>query len=115
MDSIFKQTLRAELDFQDIKVKELSRLSGISARTLEGYLGARSSIPPADVAVKIADALDVTVEYLVTGKAERNKKATERTNNFSQTISALPIEKKTLVKNFVALLDGVEIKKKKNL
>ena len=113
MDSIFKQTLRSELDFQDIKVKELSRLTGISARTLEGYLSARNSIPPADIAVKIAQALNVTVEYLVTGKSEFNKKSVKRANDFSQTISALPIEKKTLVKNFVALLDGVEIKNKK--
>ena len=114
MDSIFKKTLRAELDFQDIKVKELSRLSGISARTLEGYLGARGSIPPADVAVKIADALGVTVEYLVTGKSERNKKSAKSPNDFVQSVSALPIEKKTLVKNFIALLEGVEIKKKKD-
>lgn len=114
MDSIFKKTLRAELDFQDIKVKELSRLSGISARTLEGYLGARGSIPPADVAVKIADALGVTVEYLVTGKSERNKKSAKNPSDFVQSVSALPLEKKTLVKNFITLLDGVEIKKKKN-
>ena len=68
MDSIFKQTLRDEMDFQDIKVKELSLRTGISQRTLESYLGARGSIPPADVAVKIAKALNVSVEYLVTGK-----------------------------------------------
>lgn len=114
MDSIFKKTLRAELDFQDIKVKELSRISGISARTLEGYLGARGSIPPADVAVKIADALGVTVEYLVTGKSERNKKSAKSPSDFVQSVSALPIEKKALVKSFVELLDDVEIKKKKN-
>ena len=68
MDSVFKQMLRDEMDFQDIKVKELSLRTGISQRTLESYLGARGSIPPADVAVKIAKALNVSVEYLVTGK-----------------------------------------------
>ena len=68
MDSIFKQTLRAEMDFQGIKVKELASRTGISPRTLEGYLGNRASIPPADVAFKIARSLNVTVEYLVTGE-----------------------------------------------
>lgn len=72
MDSVFKETLRSELDFQDIKVKELSARTGISHRTLEGYLSARGSIPPADVAVRIARALGVTVEYLVTGDPARN-------------------------------------------
>lgn len=74
MDSTFKQTLRAELDFQDIKVKELSLKTGISARTLEGYLSARNSIPPADVATKIAQVLNVSVEYLVTGNSNSYQK-----------------------------------------
>ena len=50
MDSIFKKTLRSEMEFKDIKLKELSIKTGVSARTLEGYLGNRASIPPADVA-----------------------------------------------------------------
>ena len=73
MDSIFKRTLRAELDYQDVKVKELSARTGISSRTIEGYLNARGSIPPADVAFKIAKSLHVTVEYLVTGDASYNE------------------------------------------
>ena len=40
MDSVFKKTLRSELDFQDVKVKELSVRTGISPRTIEGYLSA---------------------------------------------------------------------------
>lgn len=67
MNTTFKTTLRGELDFQNKTVKELAIETGISQRTLEGYLSARGSIPPADVAVKIAKALHVTVEYLVTG------------------------------------------------
>ena len=67
MDSVFKQTLRYEMDFQDIRVKELAIRTGISKRTLEGYFSSRGSIPPADVAVKIANDLNVSVEYLVTG------------------------------------------------
>ena len=73
MDSIFKNTLRSELEFQDIKVKELSLRAGISSRTLEGYLSSRGSIPPADVAVKIAKVLGVSVEYLVEGTNSKNE------------------------------------------
>jgi transcriptional regulator with XRE-family HTH domain len=64
----FKKNLRAELDFLDLTVKELSTKTGISKGTLDCYLGVRASMPPADIASKIANALGVTVEYLVTGQ-----------------------------------------------
>jgi transcriptional regulator with XRE-family HTH domain len=68
----FKENLRAELDYLGLTVKELSIKTGIAKGTLNCYLGVRASMPPADIATRIADALDVTVEYLVTGK-EKNK------------------------------------------
>ena len=64
----FRENLRSELDFQGLTVKELSAKTGIIKGTLDNYLGVRASIPPADIAVKIAQALNVSVEYLVTGK-----------------------------------------------
>ena len=63
----FRENLKAELAYQDILVKELAVLSGVNKRTLDNYLREKSNIPPADVAVKIARALNVSVEYLVTG------------------------------------------------
>lgn len=63
----FKENLRNELDFQGLTVKELSQRTGIIKGTLDNYLGIRESIPPADIAVRIAQALNVSVEYLVTG------------------------------------------------
>ena len=58
----FKKNLRAELDYHDLTVKDLSFKTGIAKGTLDCYLGARASIPPADIATKIANALGVTVE-----------------------------------------------------
>jgi len=68
MDVNFKDNLRTELDYQGLTVKELSARTGIAKGTLNCYLGVRASMPPADIAAKIAAALGVTVEYLVTGK-----------------------------------------------
>ena len=73
MKGNFKVNLRAELDYQGLTVKELSAKTGIPKGTLDCYLGVRASIPPADIAVKIAMALDVTVEYLFTGKENKNQ------------------------------------------
>lgn len=63
----FRENLKAELAYQDILVKELAELSGVNKRTLDNYLREKANTPPADVAVKIAQALNVSVEYLVTG------------------------------------------------
>jgi len=68
MKADFKENLRSELDYQGLTVKELSTKTGIAKGTLDCYLGVRASMPPADIAAKIASALDVTVEYLVTGQ-----------------------------------------------
>jgi transcriptional regulator with XRE-family HTH domain len=63
----FKENLKSELVYRDMLVKELAAMTGISRHTLDNYLNVRSHIPAADVAVKIARALGVSVEYLVTG------------------------------------------------
>ena len=113
MDSVFRETLRSELDFQDIKVKELAVKTGISQRTLEGYLGARGSIPPADVAVKIAQVLNVSVEYLVTGDSEQNAKRKAAPSGYlAAAISGLPMGKKQLVKEMLAVLQKFDVARK---
>ena len=64
----FKDHLKAELAYQDILVKELAARTGISKHTLDNYLNVREYTPSAESAVKIAQALGVSVEYLVTGE-----------------------------------------------
>ena len=63
----FRENLKAELAYKDILVKELAVLSGINRRSIDNYLRADGSQPSADAAVRIARALGVTVEYLITG------------------------------------------------
>jgi transcriptional regulator with XRE-family HTH domain len=81
----FKENLRSELDFQDMMVKELSEKTGINKRTLDNYLSGHNSIPSAEIALKIAHALGVSVEYLLTGK-EPQYLALCRTKSFSLKI-----------------------------
>ena len=63
----FRENLKAELAYKDILVKELAVLSGVNRRSIDNYLRNDNSMPSADVAVQIAGALWVTVEYLITG------------------------------------------------
>ena len=87
----FKENLKSELSYQNMLVKELASLSGISKHTLDNYLCIRGYMPSADVAVKIARALGVSVEYLVTGEENSPDK------------SSLGPEIRSLVQNFKLL------------
>ena len=62
----FKENLKSELQYRDMTVKELASLSGVKKQTLDNYLSTPNSKPSVDAAVKIAKALQVSVEYLVT-------------------------------------------------
>jgi transcriptional regulator with XRE-family HTH domain len=64
----FKENLKSELAYKGMLVKELAQKAGISRHTLDNYLNVREHIPTLDAAVKIANALGVSVEYLATGK-----------------------------------------------
>jgi len=64
----FSKRLRSEIEYAGLNQKEFAAKIGIKKRALDAYLGAQQSMPPADVAVKIAAALGLSVEYLVTGR-----------------------------------------------
>ena len=64
----FGENLKQELSYSGMLKKELAEKSGVHKRAIDTYVRTNSSMPPADSAVKIARALGVTVEYLVTGE-----------------------------------------------
>lgn len=63
----FGENLHNELVFQNIQIKELSIRTGIKKSTLDKYLSGNKSQPNVENAVKIAETLGVSVEYLVKG------------------------------------------------
>lgn len=67
----FKENLKRALGYSGILVKELASRSGVNRRTIDNYLNTHNSMPSADVAVRIAEALGVTVEYLITGHEQK--------------------------------------------
>jgi len=68
MNGNFRENLRKELDYQGILVKELSAKTGVPVATLDCYLGARATVPSVEAAFKIAQALQVSLEYLIIGE-----------------------------------------------
>jgi transcriptional regulator with XRE-family HTH domain len=69
----FKENLKAELSYADMRVKELAALSGVKKSTIDSYLRENGYTPSVDMAVRIAQALGVSVEYLVTGAEIQQK------------------------------------------
>ena len=64
----FKENLRSELQYSGMLVKELAARSGVKKHSLDRYLDSRRQLPSVETGVKIAKALGVSVEYLVTGE-----------------------------------------------
>jgi len=64
----FRENLKSQLEYSGMLIKELAASSGIKAKTIDSYLGNRGHSPSVEAAVSIANALGVSVEYLVTGK-----------------------------------------------
>ena len=96
----FRENLREALDFSGLEQKELAYKANISLRNIENYLRENASIPAADKAVKIAQALGVTVEYLVTGKnvsVEAIPAVDIEFKNLMQKIKKLPKNKQSIV------------------
>jgi len=65
----FRDNLRLAMEFSDVRSKELAAKTGIKLSTLKTYLGSQAKIPSAETAVRLAQALGVSVEYLVTGES----------------------------------------------
>lgn len=64
----FRERLKEEIDYKGYTLSVLADKVSISKRTLDSYVDSRGIIPPADTAVRLAQVLGVSVEYLVTGK-----------------------------------------------
>ena len=65
--SDFLARVRDEMNYQNLTQKELSEKTGISINTIRGWFS-KNLTPDVVSAVKVAQVLNVSVEYLVTGE-----------------------------------------------
>jgi len=102
----FSENLKGELEYKGIPVKELAYKTGIPKKTLDKYLLSNASMPPADKAVLIAQALDVSVEYLVTGKKSTINKTLKQqfspeTRSITDKVEPLSRENRKIIETAV--------------
>lgn len=86
----FSENVHFELESKGMLIKELSATTGISENTLKSYLKSDSAEPKATNAVAIANALGVSVEYLVTGKNAKGENFSAKTRLAAQIFESLP-------------------------
>ena len=102
----FRERLRDEMEYQGMSANALAELTGISKRTIDNYLKTNPQEPGVYNAQKIAKALKVSVEYLVTGKEYKNAIAVtgeklEVLNSFEK----LSADERSLVLNLLKTLN----------
>jgi len=109
----FKENLKLELSYKNILVKELAAKTGISKNTLDNYLNVRGYMPSAEAAVKIAHALDVTVEYLVTGEEISRGRSSygSEINELIVDFKQLNEDNREMIKDIINLLKAREKRK----
>ena len=104
----FKENLKSELAFSGMLVKELAVKSGVNKYSLDNYLNSRGQIPSIEVGYKIAHALGVSVEYLVTGEENNGRNETVKSNTDIRIIARLAEqlddEKRKFVIDFIKWL-----------
>ena len=112
----FKENLKSELAYSGMLVKELASVSGVNKRTIDNYLNTHNCIPSADAAVRIAAALGVTVEYLITGNKQQKRGASQPVPDsraILKNLEALNRRDRKIVLNLIKSLKDMEDSEKK--
>ena len=103
----FRENLKSELDYSGMLVKELADKSGVKKYSIDKYLSSVKQMPSVEIGVKLAQALGVSVEYLVTGE-ERKDNTTPKASNtlrlIGQFAERLDENKKKFVLDFIKWL-----------
>ena len=111
----FRENLREAIDFSGLEQKELAHKANISLRNIENYLRENASIPVADKAVRIAQVLGVSVEYLVTGRnlpVEAVSSIDPEIKELILSIKKLPKSKQHIVIQNALYLAGILLQQK---
>lgn len=101
----FRENLRDEMEYQGLSARELAEKSGVGKRTIDNYLMSNPQEPGVYNAQKIAKALNVSVEFLVTGSEYKSPVAvTGERLDFLNSFDALPVDDRLLIMNLIKKL-----------
>ncbi|MCQ2602069.1 MAG: helix-turn-helix domain-containing protein [Treponema sp.] len=79
----FKENLKEAMYCKNLTTIQLAAMTGINSGTISSYLKTKNSMPPVDKALKLAKALDVSVDFLVNGFEEKTESSIQQKSPFS--------------------------------
>ena len=101
----FRENLKETMEYCGMTTQELAEKSGVKRGTINHYLMTNPQEPSVGNAVRIAQALHVSVEYLVTGNTSNSRIPMNKALiDFINTYSLLSERQKRAVQDIVKLL-----------
>lgn len=111
----FNENLKEAMYCKNLTTVQLAALTGINAGTISNYLKTKGSMPPADKALKLAKALDVSADFLVNGFDEKNESSIQQKSPFSIEVFRIAQKMNGLDKDELAIINSlIDLLKKKN-
>ena len=110
----FKENLKEAMYLKGLTTVQLAEMSGINSGTISSYLKTKSSMPPADKALKLAKALDVSVDFLVNGFEGKTESSIQQKSPFSIEVFKTAQKMNGLEKDELAILsDMIDLLKRR--
>ncbi len=107
----FNENLKEAMYCKNLTTIQLANLTDINSGTISNYLKTKGSMPPADKALKLAKALDVSVDFLINGFDTKSESSIQQKSPFSievfkiaQKMDSLDKDELTIINSMVDLL-----------
>ena len=112
----FNENLKEAMYCKNLTTNQLADLTNINSGTISNYLKTKGPMPPADKALKLAKALDVSVDFLINGFDSKKDSSIQQKSPFSIEVFKIAKRMDDLDKDELGIItDMVDfIKKKKN-
>lgn len=102
----FAENFRDELTYKQISLKEFSAMTEISENTLKKYRPGSETLPNIEIAQKIAAALNVSLDYLATGKTSESEILSPQILEMAKKMRRFSADDIEAVSRIISAIDG---------
>lgn len=103
----FNENLKEAMYCKNLTTLQLAALTEINSGTISNYLKTKGSMPPADKALKLANALDVSVDFLVNGFDSRVESSIQQKSPFSIEVLKIAEKMNGLDKDELSIITSI--------
>ena len=103
----FNENLKEAMYCKNLTTEQLANLTEINTGTISNYLKTKGSMPPADKALKLAKALDVSVDFLVNGFDSKTESSIQQKSPFSIDVFKIAQKMDGLDKEELAIITSM--------